>query len=276
MRLAAEHEKAPETYWINDVEGAVFDPRDPGLWSGLSVFETMRTYGTDIFRMKYHYERLCKSADSLRIPPPNWTTFASRLNAKVGANVRLRYLLTRGQQEVIYRAPLKPGDWGRDIHLGVLQVMNSRALPGSVKHGSRAEWVLSAEQQGVDEVLLCSPEDEILEANRSAFFGFHDGKMCLPPEDSKRLASVTLNALIEVANELGIEMERKVLSLHDHFDEVYVASTLKGLSPVLSIGNQPFQGLGPCGKRLHKGFKEMISRECPTWISGRPVLDGTM
>ena len=74
----------------------------------------------------------------------------------------MRYLLTRGQQEVIYRAPLKPSDWGRNIHLGVLYVMNSDALPGSVKHGSRAEWVLSAEQQGVDEVLLCSPEVKFL------------------------------------------------------------------------------------------------------------------
>ena len=274
--MAAAYEKSTETYWINDVEGAVFDPRDPGLWSGLSVFETMRTYGTDIFRMKYHYERLCKSAVSLKITPPKWTTFASRLDSKAEENVRLRYLLTRGQQEVIYRAPLKPSDWGRNIHLGVLYVMNSDALPGNVKHGSRAEWVLSAEQQGVDEVLLCSPEGEIFEANRSAFFGFRNGKMCLPPEDGKRLASVTLNALIEVAHELGIEMERKALSLRDHFDEVYVASTLKGLSPVLSIGDQCFQGLGPFGQRLHNGFKAIINRECPTWISRGLVQDGTM
>ena len=169
----------------------------------------MRTYGTDIFRMKYHYERLCKSAVSLKITPPKWTTFASRLDAKGRENVRLRYLLTRGQQEVIYRAPLKPGDWGRNIHLGVLYVMNSDALPGSVKHGSRAEWVLSAEQQGVDEVLCVHLKVKSLRQTDLLFFGFRNGKMCLPPEDGKRLASVTLNALIEVAHELGIEMERK-------------------------------------------------------------------
>ena len=50
------------SFWVNGILDGNFDPRDPGLLSGLSIFETMRTYGTHIFRLEDHYERLLNSA----------------------------------------------------------------------------------------------------------------------------------------------------------------------------------------------------------------------
>ena len=148
-----------QDYWVNNQPEGHFDPRDSGLLSGLSVFETMRTYGTHIFRLEHHYQRLLNSAEALGINAPSLSQFAQRLQSKAAPNVTLRYLLTGGGQEVIYRQALDSNTVGRPIKLGAITVLDSPSLPGDVKHGSRAEWVLAAQQQEVDEVLLCSPNN---------------------------------------------------------------------------------------------------------------------
>ena len=254
---------APSEYWVNGELNGAFDPRDPGLLSGLSIFETMRTYGTHIFRLAHHYERLVNSAKVLSITPPSLSEFTQCLCSKAAPNVTLRYLLTGGGQEVIYRKSLNLNDVGRTIKLGAITVLDSPTLPGDVKHGSRAEWVLAAQQQGVDEVLLCSPTDEILEANRSAFLAVSDGVIRLPPLDRKRLKSVTLGAVLDAISPLNLDVKSAPISRTDQFDEAYVVSTLKGISPVISVEGRPISSPGPIGRQIQAAFQALIQAEAP-------------
>ncbi|MGB0646622.1 MAG: aminotransferase class IV [Bradymonadia bacterium] len=249
------------SFWVNGILDGNFDPRDPGLLSGLSIFETMRTYGTHIFRLEDHYERLLNSALAVGITPPSFGHFKNELRTKAAPNVSLRYLITGGGQEVIYREPLDPKQVGRPIHLGAITIHQSSSLPGDVKHGSRAEWVLSARQQGVDEVLLCSENGEILEANRSAFIAVSQGVITLPPTDKKRLKSVTLGAVLDALSTLQLKVEVKPMFLHETFDEAYVVSTLKGISPVVSIQGRPVHSPGPVGRQLQHAFGTLVKLE---------------
>ena len=196
-------------FWVNGVLNGPFDPRDSGLLSGLSVFETMRTYDRHIFRIKAHHERLLNSSRAVGIVPPSFEHFENELLTKAAPNVSLRYLLTGDGQEVIYREPLHPKQIGRSIKLGAITIHQSTSLPGDVKHGSRAEWVLSARQQGVDEVLLCGENGEILEANRSAFIAVSQGAIILPPTDKRRLKSVTLGAVLDALSSLELVVQIK-------------------------------------------------------------------
>jgi branched-subunit amino acid aminotransferase/4-amino-4-deoxychorismate lyase len=254
---------APSDYWVNDQLNGAFDPRDSGLLSGLSVFETMRTYGTHIFRLADHYDRLVNSARALDITPPTLSQFTERLCSKAAPNVTLRYLLTGGGQEVIYRKTLNLSEVGRTIKLGAITVLDSPTLPGDVKHGSRAEWVLAAQQQGVDEVLLCSPTHEILEANRSAFLAISDGIIRLPPLDKKRLKSVTLGAVLDAIAPLNLSVKSAPIFRTELFDEAYVVSTLKGISPVISVEGRPIASPGPIGRQIQAAFKALVNAESP-------------
>lgn len=248
-------------YWVDGVKAGSFDPRDPGLLSGLSIFETLRTYDLHIFRLAKHHERLRASAEAIGIEPPSFEHFASVLEARKAKNVSLRYLLTVGGQEVIYRTPLDLSGVGRTIRLGAITVLESDSLPANVKHGSRAEWVLAATQQDVDEVLLCSPDNEILEANRSAFFCIVNGTIWLPPSDTKRLSSVTLGALFDAIKTLHIPVKKAPIFLSDDFQEAYVVSTLKGLSPVVAIQGRLVNSPGPIGRQLIEAFEKLIKQE---------------
>ncbi len=221
----------------------------------------MRTYGTHIFRIAHHYERLVNSAQALGITPPSRAQFEQRLNSKALPNVTLRYLLTGGGQEVIYRQTLNLSHVGRHIKLGAITVLDSPTLPGDVKHGSRAEWVLAAQQQGVDEVLLCSPNDEILEANRSAFLAVCNGVIRLPPLDKKRRKSVTLGAVLDAISPLNLDVKSAPIYRSDVLDEAYVVSTLKGISPVTSIEGKPINAPGPIGQKIQAAFSALITAE---------------
>ena len=178
-------------------------------------------------------------------------------------NVTLRYLLTGGGQEVIYRQKLDLSTVGRPIKLGSITVLDSPSLPGDVKHGSRAEWVLASKQQAVDEVLLCSPSDEVLEANRSAFVAVAKGVILLPPLDKKRLKSVTLGAVLDAIAPLNLEIKSAPIYRTDVFDEAYVVSTLKGISPVISIEGTAIDSPGPIGRQIQNAFKSLIQAESP-------------
>ena len=161
----------------------------------------------------------------------------------------------------LYREPLHPKQIGRSIKLGAITIHQSTSLPGDVKHGSRAEWVLSARQQGVDEVLLCGENGEILEANRSAFIAVSQGAIILPPTDKRRLKSVTLGAVLDALSSLELVVQIKPMFLHETFDEAYVVSTLKGISPVVSIQGRPVQSPGPVGRQIQKAFAALVKSE---------------
>ena len=248
-------------FWVNGVLNGPFDPRDPGLLSGMSIFETLRTYDTHIFRLPHHYNRLLNSAHALGIEPPSFEHFKNELRTKAAANVSLRYLMTGGGQEVIYREPLDLKRVNRPIQLGAITIHQSASLPGDVKHGSRAEWILSARQQEVDEVLLCGENGEIFEANRSAFIAVTKDVINLPPTDKKRLKSVTLGAVLDAIAPLQLKVQTKPMFLDQSFDEAYVVSTLKGISPVTSIQGRPVHSPGPIGREIEKAFAALIKSE---------------
>ena len=134
-------------------------------------------------------------------------------------------------------------------------------LPGSVKHGSRAGWVLAARAAGVDEVVFVNPEGNILEANRSNVFAVVGGVLSTPPNDGAKLEGVTRGALIEAARRAGLPFEESHLALEEGFDELYLSSTLKELAPVEEIDGRKVGG-GPVGSALLEAFRELVVREC--------------
>ena len=133
-------------------------------------------------------------------------------------------------------------------------------LPGSVKHGSRAGWVLASRALGVTEVLLVHA-GRILEANRSNVFAARAGALLTPPADGDCLRGVTRGALIEAGRAAGIQIVEAPLDAAGPFDELYLSSTLKELAPVVAIDGVEGPGGGPIGARLLAAFRSLVRRE---------------
>lgn len=235
--------------------------RDPALLFGVGVFETLRTYGLQPFRLAAHLERLQRSALAVGIAL-DWVQVAEEIQSQLAHDVSIRYTLTAGGARILHRRPIDPGYVGQTRTVAPMDWIHAVGLPGTVKHTSRAPWLLTAHVLGVDEVLLCEPGGLILEANRSNVFAVVDGRLTTPPLDGNQLEGVTRAALLEAAAQAGIEVSEAPLPNWAPFEALYLSSTLKELAPVSAIGEERLPTNHPLGIQLHAAFRKLVAAEC--------------
>lgn len=247
--------------FVDGVEGAGIRGDDPGLLLGLTAFETMRTYGRVVFRLEQHLDRLEASARMMDIPLPPRSQMVDEIRGRAEDNARIRYTLTAGGHRVLEVAALDLSKVGASVSVARLDWNPPRWLPGAVKHGSRAAWIIAASRLGVDQVILVDDAGLILEANRSNVFGVVDGIIHTPPLDGRFLSGITRGALIEAAKEADLPLEVAPLPFANPFEELYLSSTTVDLAPVTRVGEGPGPGGGPIGAELLAAFRRLVARE---------------
>lgn len=247
--------------WVNGVEGAMLDPDDPGVLLGLTVFDTMRTYGQVPFRRAQHLDRLEASAERLGIPLPERALIEHEVGIGVasGHDLSVRYMLTAGGNRVMQVKPIDPARVGGRFRVARMDWTSPDWLPGAVKHGSRAAWEVASRALGVDEVILVDWAGHILEASRSNVVGVVDGVLVTPALDDRFLAGVTRQALLDAASRAGLPMDERPLPYASNFSELYLTSTLKEVAPIVEVDGQPGPGAGPLGQALHEAFRDLVA-----------------
>jgi len=234
---------------------------DLGVLHGLGVFETMRTYGNRFFRLDAHLDRLEHSADSMGIHFDR-SLMRDEIEQGCGVDVSVRYTLTASGHRILQRRAIDPDYIGRPRVVAPIDWCAPIGLPGSVKHTSRAHWLVTAQALGVDELLLCGPQGRVLEASRSNVFAILDGCLKTPPLDDSFLEGVTRGALLDAAAHAGIDVECAEFSAWEPFEALYLSSTLKELAPVQAIGEQEYSTQHPMGDALYQAFLSLVEREC--------------
>ena len=252
--------------FVNGEEDGRIAPDDPGLLLGLTVFETMRTYHGVPFRMDKHLQRMSASAKSMDISIGTVQQIAEDVletlaRCSPDTDVRIRLTFTAGGSQIIDVSSLDADKVGRSLSVGTLEWNPPSYLPGIIKHGSRASWVMASRDQGVPEVLLVDSKGNILEASRSNVFAVRNGVILTPEHDSRFLQGVTRGALIEAASRANLKLRETHLPLNERYDELYLSSTLKQLAPVEQISDRPAPGGGPVGKALREAFLALVDQE---------------
>lgn len=246
------------TLRVDGVEGAMLPADDPAITRGVSVFETMRSYRSVIFRLDAHLDRFFASADVVGISPPSRDWLEAEVAQVVSLDCYLRLTLTGGGRLISQTIPIDGGKVGRAVTVALMTHNPSQWLPGSVKHSSRAGWMMAARGLGVEEILFQDPDGVLLEANRSNVLVVRDGVVLTPPTDGRILAGVTRRALFDAAKVSGIPMRETPIDLSDGYDELYLSSTLKEVAPATLDGRS---GVGPVGTHLHAAFTQLVRTE---------------
>ncbi|MFT4977487.1 MAG: branched-subunit amino acid aminotransferase/4-amino-4-deoxychorismate lyase [Myxococcota bacterium] len=222
------------------------EPDDPAITLGISAFETMRTYQQRLPLLPLHHKRLTQSADRLGLTAPPLSTLEEELamlleGLPAGEEAAVRITLTGGGRRILRASPapapfptlacaLRP--WAPVLGLE------------TVKHGSRAGWVVSVRDSGADDVIWLDGSGRLREASCGAVLARVGGRWVSPPDDGTILPSVTIQML-----EGLIEIERRAARMAE-VEGLWLCSSLKLAAAVASIDGRPVPTEPAAGRRL--------------------------
>ena len=282
--------------WLNGrlVRGdeAALSVFDRGARDGGGLFETLRVYAGRPFAWERHMERLVLSAAELGFPvPPSPIRLRKALDQVLEAcglsDAVVRITVTRG---IPGGRPVRTGAWleaepvagrlwpgARRLDpedggpAGARAVLSRRPfIPGMLgrhKTTSRLAWDLAREEAraaGADEVLLVSPDAEVLEGSASNVFVVRaGGDVFTPPLAADVLPGVTRGVVLELCDRLGIISHQGPVPLEmlRWATEAFLTNSVQELLPLAEIAGRPVPER-EVTLRLLAAYRERVAEEC--------------
>jgi D-alanine transaminase len=257
---------------------------DRGFQFADGVYEVVRLYDGKPHALAAHMQRLWNSAVGIQLTPPLTTDALAvevhRLIDRVDAGDAMLYMqLTRGVAPrnhlfpdiveptlLFYIRPTHPIPApGEGEGIKLLTVPDDRWKRCWIKTISLLPNVLAkntAVAAGADEAVFVDM-GFVTECSSSNLFAVIGGKLVTHPIGSKVLPGITRGELIEIAGELGIEVDERALREEEApwAQELFITSTLREISWV-SRWNEIYIGKGRCGPMtatLHRALRERIA-----------------
>ncbi|HXG66795.1 MAG TPA: branched-chain amino acid transaminase [Blastocatellia bacterium] len=238
------------------------------LHYGSGVFEGMRCYETDdgpaVFRMDAHLDRLYASAAVYGIDIPY---SREELEEGVCEVIRLNGFRSCYVRPICYYGSASLGvhprncpvevallAWPWAAYLGAdglesgvritvspWKKFDSEMMPATAKAcGQYLNSMLAvrdAVSRGYDEALLLNSDGSIAEGSGENLFIFRNGKLFTNDEQSSILLGITRQAVIEIARDLGYEVEVGKLWLEDllEAEEAFFTGTAAEVTPIREV-----------------------------------------
>ncbi|SNY91510.1 branched-chain amino acid aminotransferase [Cohaesibacter sp. ES.047] len=239
-----------------------------GLHYGSTVFEGVRAYGGEIFKLQEHTDRLFRSAETLGMTVPYSKDEIKQLQkdiiAKEGLiDAYLRPVIWRGSEMMGISAQsnrinvaiaawnwpsyFKPEDRLKGLRLATAEWRrpDPRTIPCHAKAaGLYMICTLSkhkVENEGYNDAMMLDYEGNVAEATGANIFFSKDGVLHTPIPDCF-LDGITRQTVVDLARRRGIKViERKIRpeELGD-FEECFLTGTAVEVTPVASIDSNSF------------------------------------
>ncbi|WP_088035888.1 branched-chain-amino-acid transaminase [Evansella clarkii] len=250
-------------------EDAVVSVYDHGFLYGDGVFEGIRVYSGNIFKLDEHLDRLFESAQSIMLTIPytkeeltNIIVDTVRKNQLKTAYIRV--VVSRGagnlgldpaycsQPRVVVIAEelaLYPQSlYEKGLRVGSVASRRNRpdVLSPQVKSLNYLNNILvklEANQAGVDEALMLNDQGYVTEGSADNIFIVKNGTIRTPPVYLGALEGITRNAIISLAKELGYELQETPFTRHDVYtaDEVFLTGTAVEVIAVVEVDGRKIQ-----------------------------------
>src|SRR5690625_1665704 len=266
---------------------AVISVYDHGFLYGDGVFEGIRVYDCNVYKLKEHIERLFESAQSIMLSIPYTKEKLEQLiihtlqkNKLVSAYIRVVVSRGKGDLGLDPRNCPKPtviiiaeelsiySNELYEIGLKLASVVNRRSSPDvlnpqikSLNYLNNILVKLSSVQADADEALILNNQGYVTEGSADNIFIIKDGVIKTPPVYLGALEGITRSAIIEIAQENGYDLEEVPFTLHDVYiaDEVFLTGTAAEVIPVVTVDGRKI-GNGKPGditNQLLKSFREL-------------------
>lgn len=248
-----------------DPREPVFAADDEALLRGRSVFETVRVYGGRPFLLGEHLARLARSAERLRLAPPDAAECVRLAELVIGASGETDLgfrLYWTGRTLAATASSIDPeleNLRARGLRLAV--VPWSTGVLASAKSTSYAENMAAQDAAlaaGADDALLVATDGTVLEAPTANVWWREGDRLLTPSLDLPILAGVTRAFLLDLAERETVEgvfpLDRLLQA-----DEVFVSASIREVMSVASVEGKTFR-LGPVAQELQRALRQHATR----------------
>ena len=273
-----------------DAKVSVFDQ---GLLYGDGIFEGIRLYGGNVFRLDEHLERFEYSARAIMLDLPltrsEWSHAVCetcRLNGLTDGYIRL--VATRGVGDlglapwlcskpsyfvIASKISLYPAEH-YEKGLAIVTVPTRRvgpgAFPSTVKSLNYLNNILAkieARQAGALEGIMLNDQGYVAEATADNVFIVHKGELLTPAPSQGALKGVTRSTIIDVARDLNIVLREANLTRYDLWcsDECFLTGSGAEVIPVVKLD----------GRTIGSGTPGPITRKVLAEFRKRVLVEGT-
>ncbi|BCM92170.1 branched-chain-amino-acid aminotransferase [Abditibacteriota bacterium] len=274
---------------------------DHGFLYGDGVFEGVRVYNRRIFRHDAHLERLYRSAKAIWLTPPMSMAEMKVATEKTVAankieNGYIRAIFSRGFGDLgldprkcptpttviiadaIKLYPPEVYEEGMDVITVATRRSRPDVLNPAIKSLNYLNNILAKIEcirAGVPECIMLNDQGMVSECSGDNIFIVHQdlrGRLELrtPPVSAGILEGITRDAVIQLAEKLGISVAEKDLSLFDIYNakEAFLTGTAAEVVPVTRIDMREIGDgkPGPITGQLMQAYAELRNTE------GEPVF----
>lgn len=289
--------------WLNGKlvppQQATISVFDHGLLYGDGVFEGIRCYNGRVFKLATHLRRLQESARAIRLTIPySSEALAQAVRQTVADNHRggnyIRLCVTRGAGTLGLN-PLKCSNasvfiivdaiclYARELYdqgMAIITASTIRNHPAalsprikSMNYLNNIMAKIEALDAGVMEAVMLNHQGYVAECTGDNIFIVRHGRgrteptLVTPPLHAGVLEGVTMDVVIELAQEAGICVQRYDLTRHDLYtaDEMFLTGTAAEIIPVSKVDGRTV-GNGTPGvvtRQLSGAFHDLVGQNAP-------------
>ncbi|HBT97301.1 MAG TPA: D-alanine aminotransferase Dat [Desulfobulbaceae bacterium] len=271
------------------VEEIHISPDDRGFLFADGVYEVIRVYKGQPYRLDDHLARLSFSAKQLRLTPNNFSFLAEvarRLLSENGltgaATVYLQITRGRAPRQHAFPQPpppltiyaaVRPFDERRlraqqERGIAAITLPDNRWARCDIKTTALTANVMAnqeAVERGADEAIFIR-DGALLEGSHSNIMAVTDGELRTAPLSNSILPGITRQAVLELCRELGITVREMPVFQNEipKLTELMALSTTFEVTPVVTLDGQAVaEGLpGVTTKRLGRALRQTVERLC--------------
>jgi branched-chain amino acid aminotransferase len=260
---------------------------DHGFLYGDGVFEGIRVYEGNIFRLHRHVQRLYHSAQCILLPIPlepeaMAAAIVDTVSRRGLPNQYVRVVVSRGvgdlgldprqcrRSSVIIIAdaitlyPRHVYTQGLDLVTVATRRTPTWALDPRVKSLNYLNNILAkieAQQAGVMEAVMLNAEGYVAECTADNIFAVQRGRVLTPSTAAGALPGVTRDSVLEIVRDLGLPTDEAFLTRYDLYtaDECFMTGTGAEIVPVVRLDGRQIGtgGVGPLTAKIRQKFVEL-------------------
>jgi branched-chain amino acid aminotransferase len=277
---------------------------DHGFLYGDGVFEGIRVYNGNVYRLNEHLQRLYESAQSIMLNIPHTKEeltdiIVETLQKNKYRDAYIRLVVSRGKgnlgldpftcgkpgviviAEQLALFPKKLYETGLEIITVASRRNRPDVLSPKVKSLNYLNNILvkiEASLAGVSEALMLNDQGYVAEGSADNVFIVKGNTIKTPPGYLGALEGITRNAIVEIADDLGYKMKEEPFTRHDVYvaDEVFLTGTAAEVIAVVKVDGRVI-GNGAPGEHTNKlleAFRKKVVEEGVKVYSGQTVQAG--